>query len=96
MSNFAYPADKVRQKAIKGFPDGIESEIAARDIKVLLNRVAELESAMIPFARVGTLSSYGHDMVEIQYSQCVAAAQVMDRLNNPEARLRPEEWLPAE
>jgi hypothetical protein len=98
MANYAQQADKIYNDAKIGFRHGIDEQQYVRDVKLLCNRINELERVVAPFAKVGTLSNYGDSMVSVTHDNCVAAARVMDRQNSfgagPKA-LEPE-YLPAE
>lgn len=98
MQNNALAADKIYNDAKRGFQHGIDEQQYVRDVKILLNRINELERAISPFAKVGTLSSYGDSMVSVSYQNCIDAARVMDRQNSVGAGPRPPEpeYLPAE
>ena len=91
--NVAVEADLIRRRAKAGFPDGVENT-ALRDMQVLLRRVDELERAIVPFVRVGTLPNHGDPMVSLEHRLCVNAAMIMDRLNTAARAPVQEEYLP--
>ena len=70
--------DRVRQQ----FPDGVDSQ-SQHDLKVLLSRIEELQVALSPFARLGTLQSYGKDLIQCYHKDCVRALEVYREDTSP-------------
>lgn len=71
------PARQVIQQYQRGFPHGIDQERGTRDIEVLINRIYELEQALIPFTSAAEPLPR-RELTEVYYRDCVNARRVLD------------------
>jgi hypothetical protein len=96
MRNHSQLADEIKSMVRKGYPDGLDTATAARQISVLVARVTELERALLPFVKVGSSPNYGDTMVSVQFKNCADAANVMDRTQGIPVGTKVETFTPAE
>ena len=80
--NRSREAERVRIRVKNGFPNGVDEE-SALDLKVLLMRIDELESALTPFARVAQIPSTS-ELVPVYFSHCQTALSVMAQNTGPQ------------
>jgi hypothetical protein len=72
---------KVERRLQAGFPSGVDEQ-SFRDVPLLLQRIQELESALLPFARVGKRGTQT-PTVEVQFSDCKIAETVLTLEQHP-------------
>ena len=89
MSKLIPEVDLIRKRVRLGYVEGVDAQ-SFRDIPMLLARINELETAMMPFVRLGNSIPSG-ELVYTYHKDCINAAVVM----TPELPPKPIE-LPAE
>lgn len=75
MSKLIGEVKLVERRMRSGYPAGVDEQ-SYRDIPLLLNRIQELESTLLPFAHVGNRPSE-YQMVSVYYADCVAAKKAL-------------------
>ena len=90
-------AEIVVRRMQLGWADGIDPQ-SAKDIPLLIKRIEELETGLIPFAKIAVTQkdqSNGKPLTSCYLSDCVNALALMDP-NNSEQPKTEDFGLPAE
>lgn len=87
--------EEVIKRVKAGFPSGVDVE-SSREIPILLARIAELEAALVPFARIGiSLTNQEPEIRDVYTKDIRKAYEVMDVRNSAVANPVEDFGIPA-
>ena len=93
MANLILKVEEVEQYMKKGMPDGVEPLVEY--VPYLLNRIYELERALIPFGRVGVQPTK-EQLVKVYTKDCQRAFNVLSKAAAIAAQPTVQVEMPAE
>lgn len=95
MPNFIEIVDGIRKEMAMHMPDGMDEQFLKK-IPFLFKRIEELETALVPFARVFKVNErFSLGMLEVYKTDCKKAFDVLDS-TQPYRFVTPPEEHPAE